>query len=128
MPLSVSEIEKLSDLEVCVLTVLADARYERPISRKALADCVRFQRLLPGKNDRMMRKAIENLRRMGCLICYRPGTPGGYYIAQKMDEYTDYKRREIKSRISSLATTMSEMDKAATAQFGEAVQISLFEI
>ncbi|MBP7213305.1 MAG: hypothetical protein KBA03_03640 [Anaerolineaceae bacterium] len=121
------ETEKLNALEACVLSVLSEARYERPISRRALADCVRFQRLMSGKDDRKMRKAIENLRRAGFLICFKPGSPGGYYMAQNMAEYTDYKRREIKSRISSLATTMSEMDKAATVQFGEAVQRSLFE-
>ena len=49
-------------------------------------------------------------------------------MAGSKDEYEDFRAREYKSRIVRLADTLREMDKSAEAQFGEEIQMELFQI
>ncbi|MGI6259996.1 MAG: hypothetical protein ACOYKC_09090 [Anaerolineaceae bacterium] len=101
-------------------------RYEMPIPRKTLEDQLRRLGFLVTKDDRPMRRAIEELRREGHLICHKKDKPDGYYLASNKAEYEDFRTREYRSRIANMADTMREMDKAAEAKFGEAVQLELF--
>lgn len=122
------DIQNLTELEYNILEQLENRRYERPLNREDLAASLCWRKLIGRKGDRTMRGAIESLRRRGCLICHRKGNDGGYYLAKSKDEYEDFRIREYKSRIISLAATLREMDKSAEVQFGEAIQLDLFRI
>ena len=119
---------ELTPIEKGVLWALTDRRIELPLSRTVLAGYLRYSNLLLSRDDRQMRQAIENLRKNGCLICHRKGKRGGYYMAANKAEYEDFRAREYKSRIVSLADTLRKMDKAAEEKFGEEIQLELFRI
>ena len=123
--------ELLTALEYHTLEQLENRRYDMPLRREDLAGRLRWRGLIGKKDDRAMRKAIENLRKQGYLICHRKdsdGCYGGYYIAASKAEYEDFRTREYKSRIISLADTLRGMDKAAEVKFGEEIQLDLFKI
>lgn len=122
------ELTYLTSLEEAILEHLENRTYENPVEREDLAGRMRWRRLIMGKDDRAMRGAIESLRKKGYLICHRKGRDGGYYLARTKAEYEDFRTREYKSRIVSLADTLREMDKSAEKQFGEAIQLDLFRI
>ena len=115
-------------LEREIIMQLRDRRIQYPLTRKDLAGRLRWRGLITTPDDRPMRKAIEELRKEGFLICHRKGSDGGYYMAGSKEEYEDFRAREYKSRIVSLADTLREMDKSAEAQFGEEIQMELFQI
>lgn len=120
--------ESKYSLKNLILNLLTyQARYERPIGRRELADMLRRRGALVTRDDRPMRSAIEDLRKDGFLVCHRKGKDGGYYLPHTKDEYEDFRTREYRSRIVSLVDTMKKMDKAAKAKFGEAIQLELFE-
>lgn len=112
--------------DVVLNLITNEGRYERPIPRNGLAAHLRKLGFLVTRDDRPMRSAIEELRREGHLICHKKDKPDGYYLASSKAEYEDFRTREYRSRISKMADTMREMDKAAEARFGEAVQLELF--
>lgn len=118
----------LSDIEKEILNLLKICDYEKPYKRKDLENMLRFLKLLITKDDRPMRLAIEALRKKGYLVCHRKGKgkPHGYFIAETMQEYEDFRWREYKKRIISASKTLEKMDKAAAAKFGEQVQLELF--
>ena len=122
------DTQTLTELEYRILEQLENRRYEYPLSREDLAERLRWGGLIGRKDDRAMRAGIESLRKQGYLICHRKGKDGGYYLAQSKAEYEDFRVREYKSRIISLADTLREMDKSAEVQFGEAIQLDLFRI
>lgn len=122
------ETQGLTELEHNILEQLELRGYEYPVGREDLAGRMRWRRLITGSDDRAMRGAIESLRKKGYLICHRKGKGGGYYLARSKAEYEDFRIREYKSRIISLADTMREMDKSAEMQFGEEIQLDLFKI
>lgn len=122
------DIQILTELEYHILEQLKNRRYEYPLSREDLAGRLRWRGLIGRKDDRTMRSGIESLRKQGYLICHRKGKDGGYYLAKSKAEYEDFRVREYKSRIVSLAATLREMDKSAEVQFGEAIQLDLFRI
>ena len=122
------DTQNLTELEQHILEQLLNRGYENPLNRDDLAGRLRWRGLISRKDDRAMRKAIENLRKLGVLICHRKGEDGGYYLAWTKVEYEDFRTREYKSRIISLADTLREMDKSAEVQFGEAIQLDLFKI
>lgn len=122
------EIKMLTDLEKHILEQLENRGYEYPVSRQDLAGRLRWRKLILGRDDRAMRGAIESLRKKGHLVCHRKGKDGGYYLARTKAEYEDFRTREYKSRIISLADTLREMDKAAEVIFGEEIQLDLFKI
>ncbi len=118
----------LTPIEKEIIEQLQARRIENPLNRKSLAEKLRWKGLLLSRDDRAMRKAIEDLRKKGHLICHRKGRDGGYYLAASKAEYVDFRAREYKSRIISLADTLREMDKAAEVKFGEEIQLDLFQI
>ena len=116
-------------LEQEIINQLKFHSYGMPVRRVDLAGKLRSKRLLLSRDDRAMRKAIEELRKKGFLVCHG-GKDGveGYYMAASKAEYEAFRVREYKSRIISLAETLREMDKAAEAKFGEEIQLDLFRI
>ena len=120
--------QNLTELEWHILEQLENRRYDYPLNRNDLAGRLRRRSLIGTKDDRAMRGGIESLRKQGYLICHRKGKGGGYYLARSKEEYEDFRIREYKSRIISLADTLREMDKSAELQFGEAIQLDLFKI
>lgn len=115
-------------IEKEIIEQLREKRIEYPLDREELAGRLRWRGLLKSRDDRLMRKAIEDLRKRGFLICHRKGSDGGYYMAANKAEYEDFRSREYKSRIVSLADTLRMMDKSAELQFGEEIQLELFQI
>lgn len=117
---------KLSDIEQAIIDQLKPRAYEYPITRKHLAEYLKSQRLMISKDDRPMRLAIEELRKKGYLVCHRKGKDGGYFLAQTLRHYEDFRNREYKSRIISISKTMKMMDKAAELMFDDEIQLELY--
>ncbi len=76
-------------------------------------------------HERVVREMIKNLRRQGHLICSAAGEEGGYYMATNLLEYRDFKCHEFLPKIADMSETVSAMDKAAAAAFGNSVQLEL---
>ncbi len=88
---------------------------ENAVSRAALLDDMHRY----GMNDeRQMRALINRLRKEGHLICSAGGTSGGYYLPASMDEYQEYRDRELHPRALDLLEQEKAMDKAAERQWG----------
>jgi len=67
--------------------------------------------------DRPVRKAIRDLRRDGHLVLSTTHQPPGYFLAASVAEWREH-GQPMRSRALDLLKTVSEMDKAASAQFG----------
>ena len=77
-------------------------------------------------DNRTVREAVKQARRLGQLICSTPGTNGGYYMARDMDELMSFGHAEFLAKISDMSETWSIMLRAGKAEFGEAEQMGLF--
>lgn len=66
--------------------------------------------------DRPVRAAIRELRRHGTLVLSATEEPAGYFLAASAAEWQRY-GKPMRSRALDLLKTISEMDKAASAQF-----------
>ena len=77
-------------------------------------------------DNRTVREAVKQARRLGQLICSTPGTNGGYYMARDMDELMDFGHAEFLAKISDMSETWSIMLRAGKAEFGEAEQMGLW--
>ena len=95
-----------------------------PISRGELVAQVKRQGF--STNERAVREAIKHLRRAGSLICSTAGTNGGYYYARHMDEYQEFRRREMMAKAEDLLETTRRMDRAAANEFGSMQQMGMF--
>lgn len=78
--------------------------------------------------ERIVREAIHSLRNKGVLICSAPGRAGGYWLSANWDDVIEFCDRELHSRAVDLLETESRMKSAARRQFGDAVQITLFDM
>lgn len=86
---------------------LMTASRENPVGRPELC-------LLTGMSDRMMRKAIEDMRKQGIRVCADSGKYG-YWLAQSEEDYKAF-RGELLSRAYSQLKTVSAMDKFVEGQ------------
>lgn len=77
-------------------------------------------------HERQLRECIKQLRRQGHLIGSLAGEAGGYYLIATQKEYQEFKRTEFLAKIADMSETLSAMDRAAQAQFGNAIQGTLF--
>lgn len=77
-------------------------------------------------DNRTVREAILAARRIGELICSRPGRNGGYYPARDMDEFEEFDRTEYGAKIADMAETRAAMKRAAVRKFGAVEQMGLF--
>lgn len=112
-------------LERAVLRVLDNYRGRtNAIGRNELTALVK--RLGYPTSERQVREAIKQLRRQGHLICSAPGDDGGYYIAEDMAEYQEFRRIEYAAKINDMIETLRAMDDAAKAAFGDSVQMRLW--
>ena len=71
-----------------------------------------------GDFDRLVRKAIVDLRMEGHLICSTGGPGGGYWLARDWPELTDFVNREYHSRAMSMLETEKIMKEAAQDKWG----------
>ena len=115
-------------LEDAIVSVLEAHPYQRDhaMSRCALIFMVSVE--MGAKIDeRIIREAIHSLRNKGVLICSAPGKKGGYWLSQGWDDVIEFCDRELHSRALDLLRTEKIMREATRRQFGEAVQVPLFE-
>jgi DNA-binding transcriptional regulator PaaX len=75
--------------------------------------------------ERLVRRAIHDLRRAGHLVCSAPGESGGYYLAATLDEFREFCDRELHPKAIDMLETESKMKEAARQQFGDASQAQL---
>lgn len=75
-----------------------------------------------------MRECIKYLRRSGYVICSMAGTNGGYYMASSRAEFDEFDRAEFGAKIADMNETRQAMREAVIRQFGDAVQLSLWEV
>jgi predicted DNA-binding transcriptional regulator YafY len=76
--------------------------------------------------ERQVRETIKQLRRQGYLICSAAGEDGGYFLADSLKEYDEFRQTEFAGKIADMAETMKAMDQAARRVFGDAMQPGLF--
>jgi hypothetical protein len=93
---------------------------ERAIGRYELLAAVRMEGF--DVNERVLRECIHGLRREGRLICSIPGEAGGYYLAASLEEFQEFRERELHAKAMDLLETESAMNKFAHQEFGEASQ------
>ena len=112
-------------LERAILRVLSFHRgRSKAIGRMALVAEVKRHGIQT--TERQARECIKRLRRAGHLICSAPGEDGGYYLAETLAEYDDFRRTEFAAKIKDMSETMREMDAAARREFGSDIQPQLF--
>jgi DNA-binding transcriptional regulator PaaX len=112
-------------LSLTVLQILehtAQGR-ERAISRGELV--ARVSHAICGVPERLVRRAIHELRRQGWLICSAPGEDGGYYMADSLAEFDEFIARELHPKAMDMLETENIMRQAARQKFGDAAQIGL---
>lgn len=96
---------------------------ERAIGRADLVEALRDVGF--DVQERLVRRAIHDLRRAGHLVCSAPGESGGYYMAANLDEFREFCLRELHPKAVDMLETESKMKEAARQQFGEASQPGL---
>ena len=108
--------EPTDEQDKAVLDILSRHNgFEHAIGRTTLLNHMRAREFT--LNERMLRRSIYNLRRMGYLICSRSGNEGGYYMATTYGEYETFRHAEYASKISDMSETMKIMDSHADQQF-----------
>ena len=95
-----------------------------PIGRGELVRAVELAGF--SANERAVREAVKQARRLGQLICSTPGNNGGYYMARDMNELMDFGNAEFLAKISDMSETWSIMLRAGKHEFGEAEQMGLW--
>ena len=95
-----------------------------PIGRGELVRAVELAGF--STNERAVREAVKQARRLGQLICSTPGNNGGYYMARDMDELMAFGRAEFLAKISDMSETWSIMLRAGKHEFGTVQQGELF--
>jgi len=111
-------------LEQAVLRVLESRRgRQKAIGRNELTALVR--RLGQPASERQVREVIKHLRRQGYLICSAPGADGGYYWADTLEEYREFRNMEYAAKIADMSETLRKMDQAAEKIFGDSFQMKL---
>jgi len=110
-------------LDRAILRVTSGYRAARPIARGNLV--ISVNRLGFPASERQVREMIKQLRRQGHLICSTPGNDGGYYLAQTLAEYQEFRDTEFAAKIKDMSETLRAMDNAAREQFGEGRQLGL---
>jgi hypothetical protein len=75
--------------------------------------------MLVHASDRQVRLAIESLREQGLLICNLL-TGDGYYLAETMDEYQEF-RRKYASYAVTIFERVRSMDAEAEKRWGYSV-------
>ena len=105
-------------LEKAVLSILARCAGQKlAVGRGRLVELARLAPGLGQASDRQVRKAIENLREQGVLICNLLDGEG-YFMANTLEEY-----QAFRAQYGSYAFTMLEkikaMDRAADERWGE---------
>ncbi|GAP11773.1 hypothetical protein BECAL_02966 [Bellilinea caldifistulae] len=118
-------IEKMPPgLERAILRVLESRRGRRnAIGRNELTAMVR--RLGQPASERQVREMIKQLRRKGYLICSAPGEDGGYYWADTLEEYQEFRKMEFAAKIADMSETLRAMDQSAERIFGDSFQMRL---
>lgn len=112
-------------LDRAILRVLSYRRGRaRAIGRMGLV--AEVQRLGIRATERQTREAIKGLRRSGHMICAAAGEGGGYYLAESLVEYREFRQSELAAKISDLSETMRAMDASAEREWGDVVQPGLF--
>lgn len=72
---------------------------EGPLTRHNLAGWLQM-------SDRKMRSTVEEARRRGHLVVWHSGN---YRLAESADEFNDWARKEVQSRIGTLAIQLRAM-------------------
>lgn len=80
------------------------------------------------RDDRILRKQIDELQRQGHLICSSSSSKdGGYYLAQSWEEVAEFDEFELTPRLASISEKRSIMRKKAEELWGPpSPQIKLF--
>ena len=78
--------------------------------------------------DRPTRLAIQDLRNAGHLILSSSHGPRkGYFMAATLEEYKEFRQVNFRSRAMSILVTDRKMAGQARKQFGDSVQLELFQ-
>lgn len=107
-----------------ILKAIQHRTYENPISNIELAQlCRRYGLYLTTEK---VRDEIRLMRKEGLLILSKSSAGGGYYMAQSMEDYQEFRRVNYFARISDMLETMRVMDYAAEREYKTGLQERLF--
>lgn len=101
---------------------------ENHVGKEKAIKAFGLQYLFGDHTDRPTRLAIQDLRNEGHLILSSShGEHKGYYMAATRLEYTEFRQFNFRARALSILVTDRAMATAARQQFGDAIQLDLFE-
>ena len=101
---------------------------ENHVGKETAIKAFDLQYLFGDHTDRPTRLAIQDLRNEGHLILSNShGEHKGYYMAATLEEYEEFRQFNFRARAMSILVTDRVMAANARRQFGEAVQLDLFE-
>lgn len=69
-------------------------------------------------HERVVRQAINDMRKAGTPICSTGGEDGGYWLAANWEELIEYVEREIHSRAMDLLEQEKSLKQAAEQRWG----------
>lgn len=79
-----------------------------------------------GERERVVRAAISEARKGGALILSAISPPYGYFVAETVEEWQEFRNSNLRSRALDILETDKAMAEAARRRFGPAVQLVLF--
>ena len=101
---------------------------ENHVGKEKAIKAFDLQYLFGDQTDRPTRLAIQSLRNDGHLILSSStGEHRGYYMADTLEEYKEFRQFNFRARAMSILVTDKAMAANARRQFGDVVQLDLFE-
>ena len=113
--------DKAGDLQNRVLAYLEERHVGRNRAIKARVLAARL-----GERERVVRAAISQARKDGALILSAISPPYGYFVADNVQEWREFRNSNLRPRALDILETDKAMAEAAQRRFGPAVQLILF--
>lgn len=129
-------LERSNDFDLPSAKVTAEKRkgallaylIENHVGKEKAIKAFDLQYLFEDHTDRPTRLAIQSLRNDGHLILSSShGEHKGYYMAATLEEYEEFRQFNFRARAMSILVTDKAMAANARQQFGNVVQLDLFE-
>jgi len=112
---------KAQDLQERILALLEERHAGRNHAIKARDLAKKL-----GESERVVRAAISQARKDGALILSAISPPYGYFVAENVKEWREFRNSNLRPRALDILETDKAMAAAARERFGPAVQLVMF--
>ena len=103
------------DPKSLILKIVSKRTVDNPITLTQLTHELAFWAC--DLSERQVRAFISEMRKDGVLILSVSKTGGGYWLAQSLDEYLEFRRIKFNAQILDMLATLRAMDSSAEKQF-----------